>query len=76
MRATSRTDERDQVDTAIAAQRRAILATLRVASKGGRRTKASDALERQAIAGALKQLGVYTIRSLPVRLCNSVSEAW
>jgi transposase InsO family protein len=76
MRAAISTDERDQVDTAIAAQRRAILATLRVATKGGRRTIPADALERQAIAGALKQLGVYTIRSLPVRLCNPVSEAW
>jgi hypothetical protein len=69
------TDERDQVDTAIAVQRRAILATLRVATKVGRRTITADALERQAIAGALKQRGVYTIRSLPVRLCNPVSEA-
>jgi hypothetical protein len=36
----------------------------------------ADTFDRQAIAGALQQLGIYTIRSLPVRLCNPVSEAW
>jgi transposase InsO family protein len=68
--------ERDQLDQAIPARRRAALASLRVATKGGPRTIGADALDRQAIADALRLLGVYTIRSLPVRLCNPVSEAW
>ncbi|MCK6486973.1 MAG: transposase family protein [Planctomycetes bacterium] len=76
MRTAISAGERDQLDTAVAAQRRSILGILRVATKDGCRTIGADALERQAIAGALKQLGVYTIRSLPVRLCNPVSEAW
>lgn len=54
MRSAISAYERDQLDTAIAAQRRSILGVLRVATKDGCRTIGADALERQAIAGALK----------------------
>jgi hypothetical protein len=49
-RAAISSHERDQMDIAIA--------TLRVATKDRRRTMGTDALDRQAIASALKQFGV------------------
>lgn len=66
--------ERDRFDAAHGAARRRRLAQLVVESESRQRSIAADALERQAIADALSDTGVITIRSRRVRLENRLQE--
>ena len=66
--------ERDRFAAAHGAARRRRLAQLAVESGTPHRSIAADALERQAIADALSDTGVITIRSRRVRLENPVQE--
>ncbi len=66
--------ERDRFDAAHGAARRRRLAQLAVESETPQRSITADALERQAIADALSDTGVITIRSRRVRLENPIQE--
>lgn len=62
--------DRDTLAAAVCTARRRRCAQLAIASDAHARTITADALERQAIADALLDIGILTIRSCRVRLPN------
>jgi transposase InsO family protein len=67
-------DQRIQLHAAIGSATRRRFAQLDVATDTRPANIIADALERQAIADALSGLGVYTIRSRPVRLPDPIQQ--